>query len=115
LAQPLPAPNDFVQDISNRLQNNLVVKASHKKVLSTAISTQSNRKVHPARDADIFNALQLKSDLFHLRPQQTSELPTDSAETNTIDDTIIVKGAKEKKHILVAYEKRFGQDLSTTQ
>jgi hypothetical protein len=74
------------------------------------MSIQSNRKVHQARDADIFNALQLKSDSFHLRPQQTSELPTVSADTNTLDDAIIVKGIKEEKHILNAYEERFGQD-----
>ncbi len=110
MAQPLPASNDFLQDISNRLHNNLVVKASHKKVPSTATSTQSNRKVHPARDADIFNALQLESDLFHSRPQRTSELPTVLAETNTLDDAIIVKGIKEKKRILDAYKEHFGQD-----
>ena len=79
-----------MQDFSNRLHNNLVIKASHKKVLSTAMSTQSNRKVHPARDADIFNALQSKSDSLHLRPRQMSDMPTVLAETNTLDDVIIV-------------------------
>jgi hypothetical protein len=49
---------------------------------------------------DIFNALQSKSNLLHLRPQQTSDLLTVSAETNTLDDAVIVKGTKEKKHIL---------------
>jgi hypothetical protein len=110
LAQPLLASNDFVQNISNRLHTNLVEKASHKKVLSTATSTQSNRKVHPAHDMDIFNTLQSKSNLLHLRPQQTSDLPTVLAETNTLDDTIFFKGINEKKRILNAYEERFGQD-----
>jgi hypothetical protein len=100
-----------VQDISNRLHNKLGIKASLKKVLSTTASTQSNRKVHLVRDADIFNALQSKSKLLHLRPQQTSDLPTVLAETNTLDDAIIVKGTKEKKCILDAYEERFGQDF----
>ncbi len=90
------------------MHNNLVIKASHKKVLSTAASDQSNRKVHPACDADIFNALQLKSESLHSRPQQTSDLPTVLAETNTLDDAIIVKGTKEKKRILDAYKERFG-------
>ena len=99
-----------MQDFSNRLHNNLVIKASHKKVLSTAMSTQSNRKVHPARDADIFNALQSKSDSLHSRPQHRSDLPTVSAETNTLDDAIIIKGITEKKRILNAYKERFGQD-----
>jgi hypothetical protein len=34
-----------------------------------------------------------------------------SAETNTLDEAIIVKGTKEKKRILDAYEERFGQDF----
>jgi hypothetical protein len=38
-------------------------------------------------------------------------LPTVSAETNTLDDAIIVKGTKEKKRILDAYEECFGQDF----
>jgi hypothetical protein len=92
-------------------QVNLVIKASHKKVLSTATSTQSNRKVHLACDADIFNALQSKSNSLHSRPQQTSDLPTVLAETNTLDDAIIVKGTKEKKCILDTYLERFGQDF----
>jgi hypothetical protein len=49
-----------MQDISNRLHNNLVVKETHKKVLSAATSNQCNRKVHPAHNADTFNALQSK-------------------------------------------------------
>jgi hypothetical protein len=102
--------NNFVQDISNRLHNNLVIKASHKKVLSTATSTQSNRKIHPAHDADIFNALQSKSNSLHSRPQQKSDLPIVSAETNTLDEAIIVKGTKETKRILDAYKEHFGQD-----
>ncbi len=96
-----------MQDISNRLHNNLVIKASHKKVLSTATSTQYNKKVHPARDVDIFNSLQLKRDFLHLRPQRTSDLLTVSAETNTLDDAIIIKETKEKKHILDAYKEPF--------
>jgi hypothetical protein len=80
------------------------MKASHKKVLSTAASTKSNRNVHPVRDAGIFNTLQLKSKLLHSRPQQTSDFPTVSAETNTLDDAIIVKGTKDKKCILGAYK-----------
>jgi hypothetical protein len=111
LARPLPASKIFVQDISIRLHYNLVIKASHKKVLSAATSTQSNRKVHPARDVDIFNALQWKSGLLRSRPQQTSDLPTVSAETNTLDDAIFVKGTKEKKHILDAYKEHFGQNF----
>jgi hypothetical protein len=100
-----------VQDISNRLHNNLVIKASNKKVLSAATPNQSNRKVHPARDVDTFNALQSKRDMLHLRPQQISDQPMVSAETSTMDDTIIVRGTKEKKHILDAYKERFGQDF----
>jgi hypothetical protein len=69
--------------------------------------TQSNWKVHPARDTDIFNALQSKSNSLHSRPQRTSDLPTVLAETNNLDDLIIVKGTKEKKHILDAYKERF--------
>jgi hypothetical protein len=61
---------------------------------------------------DIFNALQSKSDSFHLRPQQTSELPTVSAETNTLDDAIIVKEIKEKKRILNTYKECFHQDFN---
>jgi hypothetical protein len=38
-------------------------------------------------------------------------LPTVSAETNTLDDAIIVKGTKEKKRILDAYKECFGQDF----
>jgi hypothetical protein len=72
--------------------------------------TQSNRKVHPARDTDIFNALQSKSNSLHSRPQQTSDLPTVLAETNTLDDAIIVKGIKEKKRILNTYKELFDQD-----
>jgi hypothetical protein len=40
-----------------------------------------------------------------------SDLSTVLAETNTLDDAIIVKGKQEKKHILDAYEERFGQDF----
>jgi hypothetical protein len=58
---------------------------------------------------DILNALQSKSESLYSRPQQTSDLPTVSAETNTLDDAIIVKGTTEKKCILDAYEERFGQ------
>jgi hypothetical protein len=101
-----------VQDISNRLHNNLVIKASYKKVLSTATLTQSNKKVHPARDAHIFNILQSKSDLLHSRPQQTSDLPILLAENNTLDEATYVKGTKEKKRILDAYKEHFGQDFN---
>jgi hypothetical protein len=101
-----------MQDISNRLHNNLVIKVSHKKVLSTATSTQSNRKVHSARNTDIFNALQLKSDSLHSRPQRMSDLPIVLTETNTLDEAIIVKGTKTKKLILDVYEECFGQDFN---
>jgi hypothetical protein len=37
------------------------------------------------------------------------------AETNTLDDAIIVKGTKEKKRILDAYKEHFGQKILTTQ
>jgi hypothetical protein len=100
LAQPLPALNNFVQDISTRLFNNLVIKASHKQGLSTAISNQSNRNVHPARDADTFDALQSKSDSLHSRPQQTGDQPIVSVETSTLDIAVIVRGTKEKKLFL---------------
>ncbi len=75
------------------------------------MSNQSNRKVHPVRDMDIFNAFQSKSNLLHSWPQQTSDLPIVLAETNTLDDAIIVKGTKEKKCILDTYKERFGQDF----
>jgi hypothetical protein len=39
--------------------------------------------------------------------QQTSDLPIVLAETNTLDKTIIVEGAKEKKHILDTHEECF--------
>jgi hypothetical protein len=81
------------------------------KVLYISMPTQSNRKVHPVRDADIFHALQSKSNSLHSRPQRTSDLPTVSADTNTLDDAIIVKGTKEKKRILDAYKECFGQDF----
>jgi hypothetical protein len=89
------------------------MKASHKKVLSIATPTRSNRKVHPARDADIFNTLQSKSNLLHSRLQQTSDLPIVLAETNTLDEANIVKETKEKKHILDAYEERMVKILTT--
>ncbi len=38
-------------------------------------------------------------------------MPTVLAETNTLDDAIIVKGTKEKKRILDAHEEHFGQDF----
>jgi hypothetical protein len=41
-------------------------------------------------------------------PQLTSDLPTVLAETNTLDDAIIVKGAKDKKCILDTYKECFG-------
>ncbi len=99
-----------MQDISNRLHNNLVIKAYHKK-LSTATSIQSNRKGNPAYDVDIFNALQSKSDSIHSSPQQTSDLPIILAENNILDDAIIVKRTKENKCILDAYEEHFGEDF----
>jgi hypothetical protein len=42
-----------------------------------------------------------------------SDLPTVLAETKTLalDDAIIIKGTKEKKCILDAYEECFGQDF----
>jgi hypothetical protein len=46
-----------------------------------------------------------------LRPQQTNDLPTVLAETNTLDDAIIVKGTKEKKCVLDTYKECFGQDF----
>ncbi len=46
-----------------------------------------------------------------MRPKRTSDLPTVLAETNTLDDAIIVKGIKKKKHVLNAYDERHGQDL----
>jgi hypothetical protein len=98
--------------MSNRLHNNLVIKATHKKVLSAATSNQSNRKVHPACDVDTFNALQLKRNSLHSRPQQTNDQPIISEETSTLDETIIVRGTKEKKCILDTYEEYFGQELS---
>ncbi len=111
MAQPLPASTNFVQVISNRLHNNLVIKASHKKVLPTTTSTQSNRKIHPVRDVDIFNALQLKSGSLLSRPKQASDLPTVLAEANTLDDAIIVEGTNKEKCILSTYKEPFGQDF----
>jgi hypothetical protein len=55
----------------------------------------------------------LKSNSLRSRPQQTSDLPTVSAETNTLDDAIIVKGTKEKKRILDAYEEHMVKILTT--
>jgi hypothetical protein len=75
------------------------------------MSTQSNRKVHPAHDTDIFHALQPRSYSLHLRQQQISDLPIVLAETSTLDEAIIVKGTKEKKCILDANEEHFGQDF----
>ena len=100
-----------MQDINNRLHNNLVMKATHKKVLSAATSNQSNRKVHPARNVENFNALQSKSNLLHSSPQQTNGQSIVSAETSTLDEAIIVRRTKEKKHILDAYEERIDKDF----
>jgi hypothetical protein len=66
------------------------------------------------RDANIFNALQSKSGSVHLRSQQTSDLPTVLAKTNSLDDAIIVKGTKEKKCTLDAYEECFGQNFDNS-
>ncbi len=41
-----------------------------------------------------------------------NDLPIVSAETNTLDEAIIVRGTKEKKRILDAYEEHFGQDFN---
>ena len=60
---------------------------------------------------DTFNALQSKSDLLHSRPQQTSAQPIVFAETSTLDEAIIVRRTKEKKHILDAYEERIDKDF----
>jgi hypothetical protein len=43
-----------------------------------------------------------------------SDLPIVSAETNTLDDAIIVKETKEKIRILDAYKERFGQDFDNS-
>ncbi len=43
-----------------------------------------------------------------------SDLPTVLAETNTLDDGIIVKRTKEEKCILDAYKEHFGQDFNHT-
>ncbi len=101
-----------MQDISNRLHNNLVIKATHKKVLSAATSNHSNRKVHPTCNVETFNALQSKSDLLHTSPEQTNDQSIESTETRTLDEAIIVRGTKEKKGILDAYEEHFGRDFN---
>ena len=77
-----------MQDIRNRLHNNLVISTTQKKVLSVATSNQSNRKVHAARNAETFNSFQSKSDLLQTSPQQTNDQPIVSAETNTLDEAI---------------------------
>jgi hypothetical protein len=79
------------------------------------MSTQSNREVHPACDVDIFNALQSKSDLLHSRPQQLSDLPIVLAESNTLDDAIIVQGTKEKKRMFLMHMKNVLVKIFTTQ
>jgi hypothetical protein len=97
--------------MSNRLYNKLVIKHPIRRYYLPLCQPNPTGKVHPACDADIFNALQSQSNLLHLRPQWTSDLPTVLAETNTLDDAIIVKGTKEKRRILYTYKERFGQDF----
>jgi hypothetical protein len=75
------------------------------------MSTQSKRKVNQVCDVDIFKSLQSKSDLLHLRPQQTSDLPIVLAETNTLDDAIIVK----RRNVFLRLMKNILVKISTTQ
>jgi hypothetical protein len=51
-----------------------------------------------------------KKQLITFKPQQTNDQSIVSAETSTLDEAIIVRGTKEKKRILDAYEEHFGQD-----
>jgi hypothetical protein len=102
-----------VLDISNRLHNNLVIKPIHKKVLSTAATKPkpSNRKALPAPTATNIDTLQGKRILAPTCIPPTNDKIASPTKPNTMDKAIIVREAKEKKHILDSYEEHFGSEL----
>jgi hypothetical protein len=111
LAQPIQTLQNFLIDISNRLHNNLVIKPIHKKILPTAGTKLSNRKAPPAPTAANINALQAKSILAPTCVPTTNDQILSPSEPNALDEAIIIKGTKKKKHILNAYEEHFGSEF----
>ncbi len=102
------APISFEQVLSNKLHSTLVIRPTASKKISTALLSSTLAK--PAellQQPSPTDASDINSKIVTLL--QTSDSLTASHDMSS-NNSIIVKGTREKKSILTAYQKKFGSE-----
>jgi hypothetical protein len=102
------APVSFEQVLSNKLHSTLVIQPStSKKVSAALLSSKLAKPTKPLHQPSLADASDVKSKIATLL--HTSNSVT-ASHTMSRNNSIIVQGTCKKKHILMAYQERFGSE-----
>jgi hypothetical protein len=102
------APVSFEQVLRNKPHCTLVIQPiASKKVLAALFLSKLDKPTKPLQQPSLADASDVKSNIFILL--HTSNLVT-ASHTMLSNNSIIVQGTWEKKHILMAYQEKFGSE-----
>jgi hypothetical protein len=102
------APISFEQVLSNKLHSTLVIQpTASKKILTASLSSTLAKPAELLQQPSPTDASDVKSKIVTLL--QTSNSVTARHDMSS-NNSIIVKGMREKKCILMAYQEKFGSE-----
>jgi hypothetical protein len=100
------APISFEQVLSNKLHSTLVIQPTTSKKISTALPMSTLAKpAEPLHQPSPTDASDVNSKIVTLLHTSNSVTASHDMSSN---NSIIIKGMREKKRILMAYQEKFG-------
>ena len=109
MSRPIPSSSNFVQDISRRLHNDLVIKIS-KKIQISAPSKSALPKHQPnTKSCDVIfpQSNNIAAPATLVPPAQPDLVRT---KLDLLGNAVIVRGTNEKRRILDEYKQKFGKN-----
>jgi hypothetical protein len=102
------APVSFEQVLSNKLRITLVILPIASKKVSTALLLSKLAKpTNTLQEPSLADASDVKSKIVTLLHTSNSVTASHTMPSN---NNIIVQGTRKKKHILMAYQEKFGSE-----